>query len=787
VLGWGRYPVLGFLGAILILGLSGIIAQLLLLRELLITFLSNELSIGITLANWLILEAAGSYLAGRGVEKAKNSVPAFVALTLLFSMTFPLSVYLARTWKGIIGVSPGEGLGLEQIFYSSFLILLPVSLSHGALFTVACKIDAAFSKQEASGIGRIYFLEIVGTLAGGLVFAYLLITRLTSFQIALGVSLLNIMVCVWLLRLRRGMASICNREREGERPVLNSLLSGASVILLALSAYAVFGPPAERVHERSIQKQWQSQDVVHYENSIYGNVTVIQREGQYTFFSGGIPVITAPTPDIIFVEEFAHLPMLFHSHPKEILVISGGAGGVIHELLKHPVESVHYAELDPLILRLVKRFSTPLTDAELADPRVRVHYVDGRLFLKETSVLFDVVFVGLSNPQDLQTNRFFTREFFALAKKKLKPEGIVAFSLPGSTTYMSKELRNLNACIINTLKDVYPGVRFIPGDGFNLVLASPSQNLSSVGMDGVIRRFEDADLAVRLLTPAHIRYKLDARWSRWFSDSLRDATDRINEDFKPLGVYYSLSHWNALFSPGLQRVFARIENVNFKHIIAFLTVIAVVFIALCVRLKALAKASMPVAIASTGFAGMILELALIFTFQALYGFVFFWVGLLVTAFMAGTAVGSFAVTSLMERMRKDVAFFLKIEVAMVMFSGLLPLIFLGLSPYLDRPVAKLFPQMVFLGLSILAGMLIGMEFPLASKIYLNFSRNVGGTVGLLYAADLLGGWAGGIVGGVALLPVLGLVETCLIVGVLKLISVVVILMSILKLDTFLTT
>jgi len=781
--------VLGFLGAILILGLSGIIAQLLLLRELLITFLSNELSIGITLANWLILEAAGSFLVGRGIEKAKNRMAAFVILTLLFSSAFPLSVYLARTWKDIIGVTPGEGLGLHQLFYSSFLILLPVSLSHGALFTVACKIDAAFSKQEASGIGRIYFLEIVGTLLGGLVFTYLLITRLTSFQIALGVSLLNIMVCVWLLRPRWHVVSASGRESESGSgfSLLGRVLSGISVILLALSAYAVFGSPAKRIHELSIQKQWQPQDVVHYENSIYGNVAVIQREGQYTFFSGGIPVITAPTPDVIFVEEFAHLPMLFHSHPKEILVISGGAGGVIHELLKHPVESVHYAELDPLILRLVKRFSTPLTDAELADPRVRVHYVDGRLFLKETSVLFDVVFVGLSNPQDLQTNRFFTREFFALAKKKLKPEGIVAFSLPGSTTYMSKELRNLNACIVNTLKDVYPGVRVIPGDGFNLVLASPSQNLSSVGMDGVIRRFEDADLAVRFLTPAHIRYKLDPRWSRWFSDSLRGATDRINEDFKPLGVYYSLSHWNALFSPGLQRVFARIEDVDFKHIIAFLTVIAVVFIALCVRSKALAKASMPVAVASTGFAGMILELALIFTFQALYGFVFFWVGLLVTAFMAGTAVGSFAVTSLMERMRKDVAFFLKIEVAMVMFSGLLPLIFLGLSPYLDRPVAKLFPQMVFLGLSILAGMLIGMEFPLASKIYLNFSRNVGGTVGLLYAADLLGGWAGGIAGGVALLPVLGLVETCLIVGVLKLISVVVILMSILKLDTFLTT
>ena len=58
--------------AVLVMGASGIIAQLLLLRELLITFLSNELSIGIILANWLVLEATGSGLFGRSIERAEE-------------------------------------------------------------------------------------------------------------------------------------------------------------------------------------------------------------------------------------------------------------------------------------------------------------------------------------------------------------------------------------------------------------------------------------------------------------------------------------------------------------------------------------------------------------------------------------------------------------------------------------------------------------------------------------------------------------------------------------------
>ena len=90
----------------------------------------------------------------------------------------------------------------------------------------------------------------------------------------------------------------------------------------------------------AIKIQWKGQDVVHYQNSIYGNVAVIKENEQYTFFSDGIPIITTPVPDITFVEEFVHLPMLFHPGPEEVVVIGAGAGGVVNEILKHPVKRV---------------------------------------------------------------------------------------------------------------------------------------------------------------------------------------------------------------------------------------------------------------------------------------------------------------------------------------------------------------------------------------------------------------------------------------------------------------
>ncbi|GAG88163.1 unnamed protein product, partial [marine sediment metagenome] len=173
-----------------------------------------------------------------------------------------------------------------------------------------------------------------------------------------------------------------------------------SVIFLVLFGFALFTNGANCIQRSSINEQWHGQNVLHYQNSIYGNVVVTTREEQFTFFSDGVPIITTPIPDITFVEEFVHLPMLYHPAPMEVLIISGGAGGIINEVLKHPVERIDYVELDPLILEVVKRYSTPLTDMELSSSRVDIHHQDGRYFISQTINRYDLILIGLSNPQD---------------------------------------------------------------------------------------------------------------------------------------------------------------------------------------------------------------------------------------------------------------------------------------------------------------------------------------------------------------------------------------------------
>jgi spermidine synthase len=745
--------------SLLIMGISGIVAQILLLREFLISFFGNELTLGIILANWLILEAAGSFILGRTVEKTERKIEAYVLLQLIFSLALPFAIYLSRIVKNLLLVTPGEGLGFIPIFYSSFLILLLVSIPHGALFTYGCKIYALDIREDASSIGKVYVLETIGSIMGGLGLTLLLVQHLNSFEIAFLISLMNALVSVVLL---------WPTSRSSRHPAQTFLwvLSG---LLSLVFAYSLLPQTSSAIHRSSVRSQWKELHVIHNENSIYGNITITQRGEQFTFFTDGVPSLTTPVPDVASIEDFVHFPMLFHEKPELVLVLSGGAGGMIQEILKYPVAHVDYVELDPLLLKLIRKFPTPLTQAELSDPRVKIHYTDGRFFVQRTRDRFDLIFIGLSSPQELQTNRLFTSEFYSLAKQKMNPGAIIVLTLPGSLTYLSPELKDLNGCILETLKKVYRHIRIIPGD-VNLYLASDAEELEGITIEELVLRLEGRKIRTSLFTKGYLEVRLHERWTNWFFQSMGKREVHINSDFQPLAVFFNLSYWNALFSPSLTKIFKWFEGFRLKGTIAATGLLTLLFLILFIKKPQFSKYSLPYAIFASGFADMMITLAILFTFQTLYGYLYYQIGLLVTVFMAGIALGSLFITRQLGRIKKPSSLFLKTEAGIIFFSLLLPFVLIFPSHHLDQPFVYILLYTTFLVLSCVCGVLVGLQFPLATKIYLSVIEKdgaLGQTAGLLYGADLFGGFFGGLLGGVLLLPILGLKESCFMMAAIK--------------------
>ncbi len=748
--------------AIVVMGISGLVAEILLLREFLIVFAGNELSIGIILANWLVLEAFGSFVLGGSVEKTRHRIETFTVITLLFSLSLFPSIFGIRLLKTALGISIGEGIGFLAMLYSSFILLLPVSVLHGALFTYSCRIYAAYSGREAASVGKVYIYETLGTIAGGLACTYFLIPFLDAFQAALGLALLNVTACLVLT------ASIWKTGRSPK--MLSGLLCG----LIAIMGWAGLTGQASRLHRYAIQAQWKNQHIAHYQNSPYGNICILENQGQFIFFQDGSPTIITPVPDMALVEAFVHLPLLIHPHPTKLFILSGGAGGMIDAALKHPsVASIAYAELDPLLPDLIRKFPTPLTEAELTHPQVSVKPVDGRRLLETSPERFAVIFIGIMEPSNLQTNRLFTREFFALARQRLQEDGLLVIGLPGSTTYLNEELSNLNSCIYHTLTGAFDHIRIIPGEGRNLFIASEAPGILTIDREQVIKRLGQRNLQTETMIPWHIENKLHHGWQDWFARLIADSSRKINSDFRPLGLFYSISHWNALFAPSLRGIFNAFETLSVKAILLAAAFLLLGYFILK-RLKAsLAGAGIPLSIITTGFAGMIFSLMILFTFQSIYGYVFSWIGVLVAAFMAGTATGATLMTISLNRITHDVRLFLKIDLLIIGFAVACPLIFHTVHANLEGAGFFMVFRMLFLVVAFTGGILIGAQFPLANKIYLETSPSLSRTAGLLYAADLLGGWLGGIFGAVVLLPVLGLAGTGVTVAVFKLASAVV--------------
>ena len=180
-------------------------------------------------------------------------------------------------------------------------------------------------------------------------------------------------------------------------------------------------------------------------------------------------VILASAPDENAAEEAVHYALLEHPAPRHVLLIGGGVNGSIAQALKHPtIERIDYVELDPMLVSIARQFF-PEKSASFSDPRVHVHYADGRHYLKTAKEKFDVIIVNLPDPQTAQLNRFYTREFF------LRPPT----SLPAASRFSTARIGGLHqprpgrisALHQHTLRQVFPQVAIIPGETIHFFAA----------------------------------------------------------------------------------------------------------------------------------------------------------------------------------------------------------------------------------------------------------------------------------------------------------------------------
>jgi len=742
-------PFSSIIFALLLTGFVAVVSQTLLIRELLITFSGNELTIGIIIANWVFLTAVGSIIFAHLADRIRNRILVFILAQIVIAFYLPLSIYLTRNIKNIVGILPHETLGFFSTFYLSFGLLAVLCIFIGALFVLGCRIYAELLKNsEVNIVGRGYVIDALGHMLGGIIFTYILVTRYTSWEVSFIAGELLLFSAFWLSKR------------------LNKKIYALSILLLFFlnSAVIYIGLP-RKLHQKSLADQWKNLNLLHYENTIYNNIVTLKNAEQYTFCTNGVPMITVPIPDIIYSEEYTHLSLLHHPVPKKILLIGAGAGGILNELLKYSLlEKIDYVEPDPRLIEVIKMYPTELTVKELADRRVQLVHTDARLFLRSLQEKYDLILLNLPAPTSLSINRFYTLEFFEMTRDKL---------LPGSLTYLELTMRNLNLSIYETLKKNYSAVKIIPGESYNLYLCSAKENILQVDTKVLLQRLRNTKIQTKVLTENYLQYRLAPHWLDWFLESVgrnppAGGEVRVNYDFRPTGLYYGISYWNAMFSPKMAKILSLLVRVNYGWLILAIGLIFfgfLIFTILNRKFSARIKTVFTVnTIITTGLMGMVYSIILLLSFQVAYGYLYYKLALLTAAFMVGLSIGGLTGTKFSTkygRVDTNLKFLSAIEFMLVIFSVVLAMIL--------RSKLITF-EILFYILAVGNGFLVGIEFPLASKIFLLVKETVGKTAGTLYSADLFGAWLGGLLISIWFLPVYGVLNSCLLLLFLKLIS-----------------
>jgi spermidine synthase len=136
-------------------------------------------------------------------------------------------------------------------------------------------------------------------------------------------------------------------------------------------------------------------------------------------------MMTTEGDEFYYHEMIAHIPMMNHLAPKTVLVIGGGDGGTVREILKHDtVEKVILCEIDAMVIDACKQF-LPGIAGKLDDPRVEIHTKDAIEFIKDKTAAYDIVLIDSTDPMG-PGEGLFTEEFYTNVRKSLRPGGIMA-------------------------------------------------------------------------------------------------------------------------------------------------------------------------------------------------------------------------------------------------------------------------------------------------------------------------------------------------------------------------
>ena len=396
-------------------GLSGIVAEYI-LSTLATYFLGNSVF------QWTMIVSIMLFSMGLGSGLSKlfktNLLQKFIYIEFILSIMVSFSSLLTYTTAAYTS-------------YTGFIIYLMsiiIGILIGMEIPLVVRLNDEFEELRVN-VASVIEKDYYGSLAGGVFFAFVGLPYLGLTYTPFVLGAINFMVALCLFFMLWSSMKVELRYK---------LSSFATVVLLLIGAGTIFAKPVIVWGEQ----QKYADKVIYHEQSKYQRIVLTQWKDNYWLFINRAEQFST-LDEMMYHEPLVHPVMKLTPNPKDILIMGGGDGCAVRELLKYPdVRSIRLVDLDPAMTDLGKNHPIlkKINENAMNNPKVQILNQDGYNFLESDTNFYDVVIIDLPDPKTVELGRLYSYEFYRLCYRRMRPHACI-ITQAGSAYYSMKAFK----------------------------------------------------------------------------------------------------------------------------------------------------------------------------------------------------------------------------------------------------------------------------------------------------------------------------------------------------------
>ncbi|MFP4089789.1 MAG: polyamine aminopropyltransferase, partial [Cyclobacteriaceae bacterium] len=393
-------------------GLAGIVAEYVL--STLATYF-----LGDSVFQWTMIVSIMLFSMGLGSRLSKLFEKDL--LQKFIYVEFTLSILSA--FAALVAYTAAAYTMYTGLIIYSFSIL--IGLLIGLEIPLVIRLNQNFEELKIN-VSSVMEKDYYGSLLGGVFFAFVGLPYLGLTYTPFLLGIINFLVAIFLLIILWEAIEVHKRK---------SLIATATGVALVLLSGLLLAKPVILYGEQRRYKD----KIIYEEQSRYQRIVLTQWKNEYWLYLNGNQQLSTLDEEM-YHEPLVHPAMNLLPQVKDVLVLGGGDGCAVREILKYPeVAQIHLVDLDPSMTRLGKEHPVllELNEGALNDPKVEIINQDAYTFLEQTKKYYDVVIIDLPDPKTVELGRLYSQEFYTLLSRQMRPNAVV-ITQAGSPYYATK-------------------------------------------------------------------------------------------------------------------------------------------------------------------------------------------------------------------------------------------------------------------------------------------------------------------------------------------------------------